>query len=1491
MSNVKQLTRSSTNNNDANYTDLATAPEQWHFISDTTKANKTLISQIKSKLTLSNTIFGVKVVIIAGITYFTVHTAYGLYTWYSAITTPLVEAEKSVALEYHTLQTKYDYRWYDYLCPMCLLTKYISNSQVTNATAEHHNHVMHALKGNIKIVQDKNTVTIIAHEAGKKLRVANHTQNVVTIELVDHISTMATRSKTRHSKSNAIAILNQIASQDSTDKRLPSYSNFIKSGPDDSPRFDVSLTYRGTVYNGLGGRTKFEAKTKAATEALSRLQRPYLNRDQNLTLDAWVRDVTEEGIEPNPGPLTQQAIVLGKQFSVTTSPQTLTFSAIPDGTYSAKLYVMGQIGGTSSASGTITFGSQTIAYSVYDDAVFAVDLGPITASSSYVPTMSWSGTASLTLSITLQFEPIAANGSRVEVTNQPIWTTPYGPSLAMTQVKMEPASALIGAPSLQTPRSGENKRRNKAQHATNGNAATMSYTEEEDLTPDDLAYAQLVRDRNAKILAERTAMPNIGFNQIECEARDQAKHQTSVMLFRDHLIHQAGFKNHTGSFYFHATIVCGISVDSNRYAELADCSDLEEPVDCVSVAEIRKPLRSHAVREERQPSVRKHKPQEIKTVEAKSFDRAASLKRIAKKLADEKLRISIWLQKPGSTKFKREVCNLIFGDNWEERQILNEYEWVAFCYFNNIDKATEVDVLLQHDRKYQALTNLQKKIFMESMNADYAKAQAQTHNKVMHALNGNIQTATWKKVEEAESATVINKHNEKAKHLLRGVELAASITTVQGSANPNFTNFADLDRLRADVQQDNQTRVSNCIMPIPSTALIPRSFRTAGALGPSTERLRPTVISLADYYSDPMVPTTLSTQISDQVAQNKSSNWKTDNIQLAGFRNFDITNINVAMCNTSLSLERPSLVLEALHSLFAMNQQLSALNRSQFQLIDQNTVPVGNPQIGHNNSPVFGEACGGDTPVYPFGGGTGTVAFHISYGTVPPEERDMAIVLPSSVMQATDNPGIAVALFCMMMSKYPFNMATITVPTTDAAGANAGNQLYVPNQTLIDIPGPTALNVILPVNEPVRIPSSQAEANSNASYRPQTGASGTTTYPPGTIFDICYKDGYRSYQLTDYLYSWFLQLDITTIKTFIGRLNTVVNFTTPMEAAHDIIVNLTQHFPRLIVSNAAPASALTQALAYKTSYASCLNPTPSTTNWPLNNVLLPDYRGFQFNILLWNKVALGLATSDALRPNLQTNTPPYLGSPSTNFWERLEAWAIASNWNSFYAQLGLTTQCWNEAYTDTASQWTQDLAINLYATTHAFGSLIPSRFGRIVRNMCENRFDRSPALVHTSIGNIRVEISHYERWLPGSTYASCFNIDGSEVTGLPPLNLTDQGIQYLALRIGQYECSYPRPNDSCYAFGPEDGKLQPCLRDAAGSVACPMMENVFYWPLDAGPEVCDHENFDRRIWYTTTGRVIANWQMGMLPETFLLTALSQSNVRSLSTPVRMFPLR
>jgi len=467
----------------------------------------------------------------------------------------------------------------------------------------------------------------------------------------------------------------------------------------------------------------------------------------------------------------------------------------------------------------------------------------------------------------------------------------------------------------------------------------------------------------------------------------------------------------------------------------------------------------------------------------------------------------------------------------------------------------------------------------------------------------------------------------------------------------------------------------------------------------------------------------------------------------------------------------------------------------------------------------------------------------------------------------------------MSWAEWPFCIYTLNNNVYTAGDDQVRTIKSVPQQTVTRLPGLKTLDIILPRRWGESNPTSKPAALSQTLLVPNFGPVATANYAANLAIDVNFVGGPTiSRPLTDYLYSWALSFDTVVIKQYLGRMGATIGVKEALNVVHDINMALCQVIPKMTVSNGEPidvyrgplldddtitAENFTTSVALDYCYTSHMEVSPAKIDpetslaWPIAGQTSADYRIFATNATVWNKVVLGLAKADNIASERLTDLPVWYGNPNCFFWELLTAIPHCIAWSIYYSTLGMTTLAWNTGYTTSQSQWIQEVVRATYCTQQRSGTVLPARFGNLILRIFQSMFDRSVASTISSVGVKPVNITVFDRWLPGNNYASCYDRAGTGFSGLCPVLLPDVWIQYMSDNTPKFAMSFPRPfsTDSTQGYGESAGFVVH-RTNSNNQVSVYIKQPLAFYPVREGPLITDEEMFNNRLAFTEPTRTI-----------------------------------
>jgi hypothetical protein len=826
----------------------------------------------------------------------------------------------------------------------------------------------------------------------------------------------------------------------------------------------------------------------------------------------------------------------------------------------------------------------------------------------------------------------------------------------------------------------------------------------------------------------------------------------------------------------------------------------------------------------RKPKEASLREQDNKRREEEAFASAqnfnASVERIAKKICEKPKGAVRWYREhPESKDFRRLVLEKAWGKTWMSAPQMSSTQWVIYCAINNVSKDLCFIQLMECFPEWNKTLEEYdiSQAWHDTFGTDWVqtsavlKAERDRHNKEVHAENGN--TAICRVMEEVQKnprSHELYRSGAFSKQLgtLKGSMLSLKLATQPSSTNPTQLNNQTNSAIRADVIANTNVITNDVSLNIPNTALVPREVRNGAAavLINATQRLPIKVLGPTQFVATELTDTDLQKTIVEAAIKANMNLGRADNTCLNGFNAIDLAFQGRLKAYYGLCMDQCLAKLVLLHEVLSWAQPYNTLPITSASVIDQFTQPnaTGPTVLGYNDSPVFGEDCGGATSVLPFEGGeTGTIAFHLTTETVPVEERSQAVFIPASLllMDESVNVGQALAFFINMWAPYPVGLPTVSIPTLDTAGGNALNQVFVHLASLVQIPGLTTLHVILPRKTTAPNPDTQAKANNLAILQPITGSAASTGLAANTDLNVNYVNGpYTSYNMAEYFYTWFPDFDATSLANFIQRLSYITGVDDSLRRVNDIASMVSQAFPPLTADTSATNTrfAANSNAQFYMSNAASIQFYETTQNWPQAGNTRADYLINATDVTGWNKVACGLAvSSEGIVDNFIL--PEYLGNVNAAYWSQLRSLMFAVVWSSHYANVGWSADTWDTAYSNNTMPDFRALVRKYYAVTNssmreqqnaAFGPMLADYFAAITNK----------GLGYCTRGNSNITIFD-QMCPPTGVHNTVTDNTGTWLDMAIPIVVPDVWMQLMAECLPMWQCSFPVPNGPDSAVG------------------------------------------------------------------------------------------
>jgi hypothetical protein len=220
-------------------------------------------------------------------------------------------------------------------------------------------------------------------------------------------------------------------------------------------------------------------------------------------------------------------------------------------------------------------------------------------------------------------------------------------------------------------------------------------------------------------------------------------------------------------------------------------------------------------------------------------------------------------------------------------------------------------------------------------------------------------------------------------------------------------------------------------------------------------------------------------------------------------------------------------------------QPIAFLPLSSQILQDTNsTIAIANPAVSLDYNRA-GAAWGADlgspaAPVDPYEpGGVASIAFHLSLATRRP--GNPFVFAPLTILNSNEvnDPQTSLFLFLLFCMVNPAVLGQVLINTTDAAGNNPLDQMFMTAQSLIAWPGTGSLDVILPLRGSYPPPVNAVDAALKALVVPSWGptpAQGILANAPLTI--NTQGAAFVSYPWPAYSYSFMAGGPISKVDTF-----------------------------------------------------------------------------------------------------------------------------------------------------------------------------------------------------------------------------------------------------------------------------------------------------------------------------------------------------------------------
>jgi hypothetical protein len=608
----------------------------------------------------------------------------------------------------------------------------------------------------------------------------------------------------------------------------------------------------------------------------------------------------------------------------------------------------------------------------------------------------------------------------------------------------------------------------------------------------------------------------------------------------------------------------------------------------------------------------------------------------------------MWYKNAPCTKDQRaQILDEVFGKGWMDKDDMDTAEWFCYCRIRGVSRELTFLRIARLFKEWNVweeehdLALVWVRLFDRSWvdTALVLESEQKSHNKSVHALNGNTSLAqVMADVDQAPSMYALYAPGgfDSLKKTLRGSETQLMLTTMPSDVNPVSVDIRSQAALNSKVISNTDVISANAhSLPLPLTTLIPREVRNAGGvLINSTQRLFIIAVAPLEFRAVDVTDTDLATILIEAAIKANMNLGRRDNTVLNGFLALDMAAIARLKAYYGLCMDQCFAKIALLNSIVAWLATSNMCPASELSVIDQNTLPGvgGTFAVGYNDSPVFGELCGGATALFPVSGVAGTVEFHLCTESMLPEDRADMIVMPPGLISLDDagEPGVMMILFLMMWAEWPTSLWTVAADTTDTAGLNPAQQTYVPVESLIHIPGRTRLIILMPRATTAFNPTSLQDANARVLRRAASGPTPATSIPASTDLDMCFVGvgGRTTYNLAELFYTWGAALDTATISNYMSRMQAIVGVKRSMERVLDLLDNMRAVIPAMVLTDGtAPVVFTANSAAQAALVSPCgVRTVQTTVNWPQPNGPRPDWIMNKTDNRGWNKVATGVSS-------------------------------------------------------------------------------------------------------------------------------------------------------------------------------------------------------------------------------------------------------------------------
>ncbi|APG76061.1 hypothetical protein 1 [Wenling toti-like virus 2] len=790
----------------------------------------------------------------------------------------------------------------------------------------------------------------------------------------------------------------------------------------------------------------------------------------------------------------------------------------------------------------------------------------------------------------------------------------------------------------------------------------------------------------------------------------------------------------------------------------------------------------------------------------------------------------------------------------------------------------------------------------------YAECQQSSQNKRMHALNGNPDFPS-------DMSDVDKKLQDGVKYLNSG--------SAQGHGPPQGHELVGLmQRMTAEcgrvadstlrylfhLQCPTQDRAGNVRpltdIPFPPTCVMPRRTRPAPA-GALVNTANPLPVSGMKLMNVSLPKLTLSgrgEQLDAAIRENRAQVWRSISTTADGYLNSDLALLIQNLRLDGVCVESAAIRLCLLSQILSFPGPTRSIPETIYQSIDNRTYPTDTAAtVGFNDSPVFGENCGGNQNFfYPYLAATGSVSFHVDARSIPFAMRQNATIIAPSWLSRYDNDesGRLLALWIMTLTEWPFCMYTVTQETTsdDAHRNNVENQLYVPSQTLFRVPGPKRIAVLLPRDTVDTKPTSNPQARRCAMIKPISGPTAVGGIPANGLLGVNSPGGqFVSYSLCRYLGSWATAWTLNDIESIIEGYKSMGLFGWELESAWEVVRGFTSWIPAMVASNNASATdfAPDQDCAARVSIPAHyeLDLAGDSTrgvahNWPQLNSPPTVCLGYMIDLQQLNLVTLGMGVGAVPHPPVGSSVASdSIGAHEGIAHQLIGSLLDASAYQILFGIAGFSCQAMRAALTDaTQTDAVREFARQLHADQTTRGSLIRhAPMGKLL----EGIFSHSSGFGHVGLKlSVNDDVTTiFDRLGRGYTYSSGYTNAGVRLDGMTPALFITAWLAQFSNDLPKGQCPFSRSfsSEGIQGYSPSTGsnELSDQRSDVAGVLSnCGFLDRedyVKYFSSDAAAGLNQDSDYNAKLAMTTVAarEFVGNDAVGLPPAagTFLPAGL------------------